>query len=137
MSVLFRTIVASAVMSVPSPGMVSAETAVEAQVYMDCEFATECYEAEGCQEAVFAATLVGRASGDEMIDMAAEIEMRSDNGDVMLAGTLSNGALGLYGGAGLGRHMLSVSADGAARYTVHLANGPQAVTYLGTCEAVQ
>lgn len=120
------------------PALVAAqEDGAVTPLLLNCSFTTECYETEGCQDTLFAATLVGEATGPEPISQLAEVEMRGDAEDVQLLGHMSNGALGLVGGAGLGRHMLTVSAEGTARYTVHFADGPRMVSYTGQCEAAR
>ncbi|GAA4229888.1 hypothetical protein GGQ68_001624 [Sagittula marina] len=102
-------------------------------IVLDCDFVTECYEAEPCQDTRFSVTLEGQASGFEDVNLLVEVRMRSDAADVPLMGNRSNGALALAGGIDGVRHMVTTNADGTARYTVHDADGPMMVSYLGSC----
>ncbi|MEM8577794.1 MAG: hypothetical protein AAGF60_08080 [Pseudomonadota bacterium] len=99
-----------------------------------CVFATECVEAEGCTETEFEPRLAGRMGGMTPDEMIVEAGFESPAETVRLLGVLSNGALSLAGGTFQARHLLTVSDTGAARYTVHYAEGPMAISYLGTCE---
>ncbi|MFW2587117.1 hypothetical protein [Sagittula sp. SSi028] len=123
-----------AVLAVVAAAPALALEPVAAPILMDCAFGAECYETEGCQETAFHAILVGDATGESEVDLTALVELRGDAGDVTMLGTLSNGRLSLTGGAGLGMHLLTLSAEGAVRYTVHYADGPTMVSYTGICE---
>ena len=58
----------------------------------------------------------------------------SDAETVDMTGTKQVKALSLTGGGFDARHLLSIAADGASRYTVHYADGPIVISYLGTCK---
>ncbi|MFZ5961745.1 hypothetical protein ACOXXX_02240 [Thalassococcus sp. BH17M4-6] len=116
-------------------GQLTIDTA-PAQVLIDrtCTFSTECYEAESCTDTGFDITLQGDAGGMDMQSMVLRTRLISDAGTVEMLGVQDSGAMSLSGGTFEARHLLTVNAEGAARYSVHYIDGPMVVTYLGTCE---
>lgn len=106
----------------------------QAQLNLVCRFAVECYEDEVCAETSFGAALTGDAGGMDAMSMVVQAELKSDAATVELLGVRDAGAISLSGGPFEARHLLSVAADGAARYSVHYLEGPVVVSYLGRCE---
>ncbi|TCM81487.1 hypothetical protein [Rhodovulum steppense] len=98
-----------------------------------CAFDRECHEAEPCTDADFALDVTGRVGGMGAGTMLARVVLSSVSGDVDAFGTLDGGTMFLQGGDGASRSYLVVT-NGAARYTLHMAEGPTVVTYHGTCE---
>ena len=100
-----------------------------ASVEVACTFVTECYEAEACDEANFTFKL---GAGDE----PRTAVMRTTEGPV--TGSVGgDDASSLYWIAETPNsvQVLSWGADGSARYTLHLTDGPAIVSYHGSCEA--
>lgn len=89
----------------------------------ECTFAQECYEAEACGESTFA------------LDVLVEDQILSaEFGEVKIVAIREKSDLVSIFGSGEGaEYMLSISKT-AARLSAHLNDGPQAITYLGTCE---
>ena len=111
------------------------ETApVQAEVTMQCLFDFECFETETCAESGFEATLSGKAGGLTESDMVVDVKMISDAETTPMLGVRSGAAMSLSGGSFDARALLTIGAEGAARYTLHLIDGPLALTYLGTCK---
>ncbi|MFW2544519.1 hypothetical protein ACN2XU_17930 [Primorskyibacter sp. 2E107] len=115
------------------PQMTVETAPVQADVALNCAFATECYEAEGCQDSGFGFLLDGHGGGLDQGTLMMEAVIASDAGDVFMMGARDAGAYVLSGGGFDARHMLTVAPDGAARYTVHYSDGPVMVSYLGQC----
>ena len=61
--------------------------------------------------------------------------MSSPKPCLSLVGAKDGGRLSLSGGDFDARHLLTISEAGDVRYTVHYAEGPMMVSYLGRCEA--
>lgn len=97
-----------------------------------CTFTTECYEGEICQETQFELTFRAGTGGPFEMELVTDAETIG----VAVGGT--GEFAHLAGMTESGFYVLTLaSADGAARFTAHLADGPQAITYLGTCEVGQ
>jgi len=107
---------------------------VKREIALQCAFENECFEAESCADTTLTFELKGRAGGLTATDMAVEVAMVSEIGDATLIGVRSGRAMSLSGGAFDARHLLTIAQDGAARYTLHYADGPMVITYLGACE---
>jgi hypothetical protein len=100
---------------------------------LQCTFEKECLEDEVCNDTTFAPVLKARAGGLTETDMVVEAELVSEAGDATLLGVRSNGAMSLSGGTFEARHLLTIAANGTARYTLHLSDGPMVISYLGSC----
>lgn len=107
---------------------------VKTDIALVCNFTTECFDADTCTDAAFEPTLTGRAGGMSLQDMVAQVKFSSEAGDADLLGLRSDDAMSLSGGTFEARHLLTINKDGAARYTVHYADGPMAISYLGICK---
>ena len=107
---------------------------VKREIALMCRFESECFEAESCAETTLSFDLKGRAGGLTATDMAVEVAMVSEIIDATLIGVHSGSAMSLSGGAFDARHLLTIAEGGAARYTLHYADGPMAISYLGACE---
>lgn len=111
------------------------ETApVKVTFTLQCVFKTECFEGEACAETNFGAQLNVVAGGLTETDMVVQSDLVSDAGDATLLGVRSGKAMSLAGGGFDARHLLTIAQDGAARYTVHYADGPMFINYLGACK---
>lgn len=106
------------------PGLASAQN-----VEVECLFTLECFEAEACDEASFSVRLgKGTVTGEVVMRTPAET----------IAGTVrGNETSSLVWAAQTpsSEQLLSWGADGTARYTLHLTDGPAVVSYHGQCEA--
>lgn len=90
-----------------------------------CNFDQECYDSESCADSDFNVEVRG---SDEKIatDFGTfPILALRDEPGVLTVFVTSEGAV----------YLLSAS-DTAARFTAHITDGPQSVTYLGNCEKV-
>lgn len=101
---------------------------------LSCGFDFECLETEACADTTFTTQLKGQAEGILGGDMAVQGEMISDAGDTILLGARSGDAMSLAGGTFEARHLLTIAANGAARYTLHYSDGPMVISYTGTCQ---
>ena len=106
---------------------------VREDIALTCSFVTECYEGEGCAETAFDLSIEGRAGGLVPTDLMVEAQIVADAGTAEMLGLRASGAYSLSGGEFAARHMMTIAPDGAARYTVHYADGPMMISYLGTC----
>lgn len=88
-----------------------------------CNFTTECYETEPCQDTSFALTAA--------LDDA---KLVTDFGDLTVVGVKRDGALTTVFITGEGAEYLLTRNGDAARFTAHSNDGPAAITYLGRCE---
>ena len=103
------------------------------EVAISCDFKTECVEDEPCTETEFKPQITGIAGGLTPDDLVVQSTMTTDAETVELLGVKSGKALSLSGGSFAARHLLSITETGATRYTVHYADGPFVISYLGTC----
>ncbi len=103
------------------------------QIKLTCTFTTECVEAEPCTETKFAPQITGVAGGLTPEELMVQTQMITDAETIDLLGVKSGMALSLAGGTFAARHLVSIAKDEAARYTVHYADGPFVISYLGTC----
>ena len=106
---------------------------VQQEFAMMCEFKSECYETESCSETQYSIDLEGETSGLETDAMIASIQLSSDIGTEDLVGVVQDETTSLSGGTFAARHFLTIAPNGAARYTVHYADGPLMISYLGEC----
>ncbi|GGE25826.1 hypothetical protein GCM10011360_12800 [Primorskyibacter flagellatus] len=90
-----------------------------------CNFSKECYEDEACAASDF--TVEVRSGEDKMVtDFGTfPILAKRDEPDVLTVFVHSEGAV----------YLLSAGPR-AARFTAHVTQGPQSITYLGLCEKV-
>lgn len=99
-----------------------------------CTFATECLD-DQCSPSGYEASLaVTPTSIDAGIaQVTARLEDPSET--FPLAGTDQNGLLRLSNiDNATGARLITVTPDGTARYTIHIADPAMAMTYLGRCE---
>ncbi|MBP0482054.1 hypothetical protein [Sagittula salina] len=108
---------------------------VQADISLGCQFDRECLEDEACSDSGFPAMLDAHAGGLDPEVLMVEANLVAEDGTTFLVGARDHGRLSLSGGDFEARHLLTVSAEGDARYTVHYAEGPMMVSYLGRCEA--
>jgi len=98
-----------------------------------CSFARECVETEPCADTDFELSVAGRLGGLGAGVVLARATLGTVAGDVDTFGTRGGDTLFLQGGDAGSRHYLTVTG-GAARYTVHMGQGPAVIRYFGTCE---
>ncbi|WGW02892.1 hypothetical protein [Tropicibacter oceani] len=121
-----------------APEQLTVETApVQERMTLSCAFAQECYETEACQEAGYGFELTGRAGGMDPQTLVVDGTLRSETGDVPMVGVRSEGLYSLSGGGFEGRHLLTIGAEGEARYTVHYSDPVMVVSYVGQCLEVK
>jgi hypothetical protein len=65
-----------------------------------------------------------------LVDDAGSVALEASGPGVWVGGA----GRGAYAGP-FGAMILTMTAEGPARLTVHFTEGPMAITYLGTCEA--
>jgi hypothetical protein len=102
-------------------------------IKISCNFITECVEDEPCTEVEFTPEITGNAGGLTPDDLVVQSEMVTDAETIELLGVKSGKSYSLSGGTFAARHLLSITNGGATRYTVHYAEGPFVISYLGTC----
>ncbi|WP_107844274.1 hypothetical protein [Litoreibacter ponti] len=92
---------------------------------VNCTFTTECFESEACAETSYEIAIEQDGEATKLVSVAETIPVSrggSDSARVYVGVTDS------------AFHLLSRNADGNARYTTHMYQGPMVVSYLGTCE---
>ncbi|MDB6180177.1 hypothetical protein [Paracoccus fistulariae] len=102
---------------------------------LNCVFATECLDNE-CADSGYSAQLRlrnARPVDSQMTLISAEFEDASET--VPLQGMILSGNKRLFNTeSATGTRLLTISPDGTARYTTHIAEPLMAMTYLGQCE---
>ena len=100
-----------------------------AQAANMCSFDMECFEGEACQETAFDLQFRAGTGGPHEMEIVTDAETIGVN-------VGGNGKIAHIAGMNdSGFHVLTVQAgSGAARYSVHLNEGPLAITYHGQCE---
>lgn len=105
---------------------------------MTCTFPTECIGGEACADSGYSVSINtalspgslamegGLPEGDSII---------TDAETIPITWTGAKAALAAFGNANGQLHLLSVSPDGEALYSVHVPSAGIAIVYLGTCEA--
>jgi len=102
-------------------------------VQKSCVFTTECNEDKGCSDTFYSVEVAGMAGGPSLEHMKVEGEMYTMNGDFPITGQRASGGYSMVGGDLAARHLLTLTADGMARYTIHYGQGPASYTFLGKC----
>lgn len=92
---------------------------------IDCKFTTECFESEACSDTSYDVSIEENDGKTALITVSETVPVSLGGSDVMRV------YVGVTDGA---FHLLSRAADGTARYTNHLFQGPMVVSYLGKCE---
>ncbi|MFB2532564.1 hypothetical protein ACEYYB_01915 [Paracoccus sp. p4-l81] len=119
-----RNLSIAALIAAALPGLA---VAGPAQI-LDCAFATECLDGD-CAASGYALTLNVTDAPD-----AVTAELRDDAETAQLRGQRHGGALALDAGTTLPARLVSIGADGAARYTTHLTDPVMSITYVGHCK---
>lgn len=91
-----------------------------------CQFETECFEAEACDETAFELNVSKSDDGVVLGSIADEVQGQSSMNDRGTELIVAQGLSTLQ--------ILTVGTDGTARYTLHLTDGPAVLSYLGSCE---
>lgn len=92
---------------------------------IECNFTKECFEAEACTATLFDIEIDETEGARKIVTPAETVPVSLGGSDlVRIYVGVTNGAF----------HLLSRTADGAARYTNHLYQGPMVVSFLGTCK---
>lgn len=94
-------------------------------VAIECNFKTECFEGEACIDTAYDISIEENDGATTLVTVAETIPVSLGGSDVMRV---------YVGVTDSAFHLLSRAADGTARYTNHLFQGPMVVSYLGTCE---
>ena len=104
----------------------------QAQAASLCSFTTECYENEACQPSAFELTFRAGTGGPNEMELVTDAETIgvAVGGNAQFAHLAGMTKTGFY-------VLTLASADGTARFTTHLSDGPQSITSLGTCEIGQ
>ena len=100
-----------------------------AQAANECNFTLECFEGEACQETEFGLQFRAGTGGPHEMEIVTDAETIGVN-------VGGNGQIAHIAGMNdSGFHVLTVQAgSGLARYSVHLNDGPLAISYHGQCE---
>lgn len=117
----------------PEEGFALGEAPFKQSVAIVCDFTTECVEDETCTETEFTPEITGAAGGMSADELVVEAQMITDAETVELLGLKAGTTLSLSGGSFAARHLLTITDGGATRYTVHYAEGPFVISYLGIC----
>lgn len=101
---------------------------------MACSFKTECVDTE-CAASGFAGRLTVISDGAGM----AEAEWDDDAETLSLSAQLSDGIImaSASNTDPANQRLLTVLADGQARFTTHLSDPISAITYIGACEVAK
>lgn len=108
--------------------------AVTEDIAFSCRFTQECIDTEACAPTTFAAALIGQGGGADATDLAVNAALSTDAGDQNLIGGRVDGLFRMMNIMESGAHMMSITLDGTALYSVHLTDVPMTITYHGTCE---
>ncbi len=99
-----------------------------AALAMQCTFTTECYESETCNATSFNIALEEKDGKTMLVSDAETIPVSVGGSD----------ATRIYVGVtDSAFHLMSRAADGVARYSTHIYDGPMMVNYLGNCEGAE
>jgi len=93
-----------------------------------CHFTVECFEDEPCDEADFVLRL---RPGPEPMSVRLGGPVDRITGELSVA---QSGATLVLARSPSSLQILTIGPDEAARYTLHLTDGPAMVSYIGTCE---
>jgi len=92
---------------------------------LECTFTTECFESETCTDSAFNVTIEEKEGATLLVSDTETIPVSVGGSDTVRV---------YVGVTGSAFHLMSRSADGVARYSTHLYDGPMMVNYLGRCE---
>lgn len=95
---------------------------------LHCNFTTECFESEACSGTAFSLELNEADEQHTLTSDAETVPVDVDRSDALVL---------VSGGTDSAFHLMTVGADGTARYSTHIFGGPLMVNYLGTCEGVE
>lgn len=88
-----------------------------------CEFKTECYESEACTDTTFS------------IDVDIPLQtVTSDFGDLEVIAIKKDATALVMFATGEGAEYMLTTTKGGARFAAHTTDGPQSISYLGSCE---
>ncbi len=134
MKLLVLCAMAAPALAQEGPQMSLQDAPVQRQVALACVFATECREAAPCGETDFAPVLNGSSGGLDETRMVVRAQLSSGGRGVELIGVSDGSTMSLWGGEIEERHFFTRAATGETRYTVHRAEGPEVISYLGVCK---
>lgn len=102
---------------------------------LSCVFESECLEGESCVESGFAVTVFTSISPGATLppDAPEPDRIVTDAETISVTWGADGDALAAFGTAPSGFVMLSLAADGRARYTAHLPSADLSLTYIGQC----
>ncbi|RLJ59826.1 hypothetical protein BCF46_0015 [Litoreibacter meonggei] len=95
---------------------------------IECTFTTECFESESCGESAFNISIEERDGQTVLVGDAETIPVSVGGNDtVRIYVGVTESAF----------HLMSRAANGVARYSTHIYDGPIMVNYLGNCEGAE
>ena len=97
-------------------------------VAMECTFTTECFESETCSESAFTVAIEEKDGATLLVSDAETIPASVGGSETVRV---------YVGVTDSAFHLMSRGADGVARYSTHLYDGPLMVNYLGNCEGAK
>ncbi len=109
-----------------------ANAPVQVEVSLTCTFTTECFDFDACTETALTVDLSGLGGGLEPDELILAADITTDAETFAMLGTQNADQISLTGESDYGHGLFTLSA-GAARWTVHYADGPMSITYGGTC----
>ena len=108
---------------------------------LSCRFEQECLEGESCAESGYELQVVPQDAMVDDIEPGAVAQALGDQAIVDDAGRFDvlplgrrDGEKSWFGISAAGAHLLTVSPQGAARYSVHFEGAEFSMLYLGQCE---
>ena len=90
-----------------------------------CTFTTECFESEICTDTSFSMAIEQTEGKTALVSDAETVTASVGGSDTVRV---------YVGVTDSAFHLMSRAADGTARYSTHLYEGPMVVSYLGNCE---
>ena len=90
-----------------------------------CSFTTECFDGDGCAETAFDLEIARDGGAVTLVSDAETIAVSQGGSDAVRV---------FVGVTESGFHLLTHASEGAARYSVHLFEGPLMINYLGQCQ---
>ena len=102
--------------------------APQAALALDCNFVTECYEAEECYDTAYDLSL-------KPTDTYEKITVETIAGNFEATGHHFRGLSSFFGSTEGTLHLITISLNNDARYAVHTGgeDGVTMITYYGTC----
>lgn len=111
--------------------------AVAQEASWNCNFQSECLD-DQCATSGYEASLVLLTSSIDAGIATVNGRLEDSAENLPLAGIDQNGLIRLFNiESATGARLLTVTPDGTARYTTHIADPIMSMTYLGRCEEAE